>query len=194
MNTDQAYADRLKAQLRAADARLDELEASARASSAEADMDRITTLRAQRDRVRQRLDDARQQSSGSSQDALSVAKDDFRAFRRSIADAQSDNAWDQAREQRYNAHLDEVDAALRRSSAQDAEVAADVRVAIAESRDNLKARLLTARQNFDAWRQRREDKAAIRSLNAAELELDDAFDDFAFAVQRVVARGTERAD
>ena len=128
MNTDQAYADRLQARLRIADARLDELKASAQANNAQADMDKIAALQDQRDRVRQRLDEMRR---ASSDDVGTVQRDienDWRNFQRSLADAGSAAAWDSAREQRFNAHLDEVDAALRGQRAKDAEVAANVRV------------------------------------------------------------------
>ena len=188
MNTDQAYADRLQARLRVADARLDQLKASAQAKNAQADMNKIADLQVQRDRVRQRLDEIR---AGSSADVGTVQRDienDWRSFQRSLADAGSAAAWDQAREQRFNAHLDEVDAALRAQRAKDAEVAANVRVKIGETTDSLKAKLASARDKFTAWRARRDDEAAIRELNAAELALDESFDDYAFAVQGVVQR------
>ena len=188
MNTDQAYADRLQARLRIADARLDELKASAQAKNAQADMDKIAALQDQRDRVRQRLDEMRR---ASSDDVGTVQRDienDWRNFQRSLADAGSAAAWDRAREQRFNAHLDEVDAALRGQRAKDAEVAANVRVKIGETSDTLKAKLASARDKFAAWQKRRDDEAAIRELNAAELALDESFDDYAFAVQGVVQR------
>ena len=181
MNTEQAYADRLQARLRVADARLDELKASAQAKHAQSDMDKIAALQVQRDRVRQRLDEMRRASSDD-------VENDWRNFQRSLADAGSAAAWDRAREQRFNAHLDEVDAALRGQRAKDAEVAANVRVKIGETTDTLKAKLASARDKFAAWRERRDDEAAIRELNAAELALDESFDDFASAVQGVVQR------
>lgn len=188
MNTDQAYADRLQARLRVADARLDELESSARAKNAQADMDKIAALRVQRDRVRQRLDETRRRSPDDVGKSHPEIENDWRAFQRSLADAGSLAAWDRAREQRFNAHLDEVDAAVRRSSAKDAEVAADVRLKIAQSTDTLKAKLATARDRFATWRERRDDEAAIRNLNASEFALDEAFDDYASAVDSVVQR------
>lgn len=188
MNTDQAYADRLQARLRSADARLDELTASARAENAQADMDKIAALQVQRDRVRQRLDEIRR---GSSDDVPAVQRDienDWRTFQRSLADAGSAAAWDRAHEERFNAHLIEVDAALRGQQAKDAEVAADVRLKIAQTTDTLKAQLASARDKFAAWRERQDDKAAIRELNAFEFALDEAFDDYASAVQGVAQR------
>lgn len=194
MNTDQAYADRLQAQLRAADARLDELESAARARNAQSDMNQIAALRVQRDRVRERLDDARQRSPNDPQGVRSIVEDDWRTFRRSIADAQSRSAWDDARAKRFNAHLDEVDAAMRKSAAKDALVAADVRVNISETRDSVKEKLAAARKRLDAWRERREDEAAMKNLSSSELELDEAFDNYAWALESVTQRAARRAD
>jgi hypothetical protein len=53
MDTQQAYADRLEAQMRVADARLDQMEAQARARNAKAEMDEVSGLRARRDKIQQ---------------------------------------------------------------------------------------------------------------------------------------------
>ena len=121
MDTEKAYADRLQAQMRTADARLDEMEAAARARNARAEMDEISGLRAQRDRVRQHVTDARKKMSDDWQAIRREVDSEWTSLRRSIADAQNKySAWDGAREQRFNAHLDQADAALRRSAAEDA--------------------------------------------------------------------------
>jgi SMC interacting uncharacterized protein involved in chromosome segregation len=186
MNTDQPYGDRFHAQLRAADARIDELEAGARARNAQAEMDEISGLRAQRDRVRKKLADVRQQSRDDWEAVRKELEPELSNFRSAVADA-SDRytEWDQARERRFNARLDEAEAALRKYAAQDAEVAADARARIAEAGDDLKARAAGARRSYDDWRQRREDKAAVRALTAAELELEEAFDRYALVIQSV---------
>ncbi len=190
MDTDQAKAERLRARVRTADARLDELEASARVRNARAEMDEIVRLREQRKSFQRRLDDARD-TSASSGDAMGRGlEDEWIDFRRSLADAVSRSAWDEARERRFNAHLDEVDAAVRRSGAQDTEVAADARVQIAQARDDVKAKLASTRKRFESWRASRADEAAIRHLNASALELDEAFDDYAWALKGVAQRAT----
>ena len=83
-----------------------------------------------------------------------------------------------------SAHLDELDAAIRRSNAQDAEVAADVRVQVSKARDDVKAKLASTRKKFENWRASRADDAAVRNLNASELELDEAFDDYRVGGER----------
>jgi hypothetical protein len=111
-----------------------------------------------------------------------------------MADAHTKyTAWDSAREQRFNAHLDHADAALKRSAAEDAEVAADANVQLAEARDELKAKAGAAHRNYDAWRERRKDEKALRKLDDSELELDEAYARYTLALEDVRA-GRRRAD
>jgi hypothetical protein len=86
--------------------------------------------------------------------------------------------------------MDEIDAALRRSSAQDAEVAADTRASMASARNELKMKLDAARRNYNTWCEQRKDEKAIRNLNLSEFELDEAFDNYAVAFQGVTQRAT----
>src|SRR6476620_11617418 len=110
MQTQEAYAARLQAQMRAADARLDQLEAAARARNARAEMDEISGLRARRDRVRQLVADAKQ---GMRDDADALRRQvdaDWAESRLSVAEVYSRySAWDAARERAFNARLDQAD-------------------------------------------------------------------------------------
>ena len=192
MNTDQAYELRLQAQLRAADARIDELDAAVRARHAQAEMDEISGLRAHRDRVRKLLDNMGQVAREDRDALRAQAHDDWMSLRRSLADAKAKyGAWDDAREKRFNAHLDEADAVLRRATARELEATADTRTEILASREALKAKVAEARRNYDDWRQRRADKAAIRELSAADADLDEAIERYAWAVRGVSDRFTE---
>ena len=191
MNTDQAYEQRLQAQLRAADARIDELDAAARARNAQAEMDEISGLRAHRDRVRELLDNMGQVAREDRDALRAQAHDDWVSLQRSLADANAKyGAWDDARERRFNAHLDEADAVLRRAGAHEQEATADSRAEILASRDDLKTKVAEARRNYDAWRQQRADKAAIRELSAADADLDEAIERYAWAVRGVSDRFT----
>jgi hypothetical protein len=191
MNTDQAYQQRMQAQLRAADARIDELDAAARAHKAQGEMDEISGIRARRDRFRQLLDDMDAVKEEDKQALRDQARDDWRNLRQAVADAHTRYlAWDSAREDRFNAHMDQAEAALRRSQAEDQIVAADVRENIESCRDDLKASMDRAKDRYKAWRSRRDDRQAIEALNDADLELDEAIENYAWA-----ARGLfERAD
>jgi hypothetical protein len=193
MDTEKAYAERLQAQMRTADARLDEMEAAARARDARAEMDEISGLRAQRDRVRQHVSDARKKMSDDWQAIRREVDSEWTSVRSSIAQAHNKfTAWDSAREQRFNAHLDQADAALRRSAAQDAEVAADVNVQLAEARDDLKAKAGAARRSYDSWRERRKDEKLLGKLDDAELELDEAYARYTFALEDARAGAPRR--
>jgi hypothetical protein len=195
MDSQQAYADRMQAQMRALDARLDEIEASARASDASSEMDEISGLRRLRDRVRQHLADVKQQTSDDWQATRRELDDEWNDFRRSVSDAHSRLiAWDETREQRFNAHLDEADAALRRSAAEDAVVAADVKIRVTEARSDLKEKAAQARRSYDAWRKQRADERLLRDLDESELELDEAFDRYSVALDSVQGGARPRAD
>jgi hypothetical protein len=189
MNTDQAYEQRMQAHLRAADARIDELDAAARARNAQAEMNEISGLRAHRDRVRQLLDDMDAVKEEDLQALRAQAEDDWTNLRRALADVHTRYiAWDRAREDRFNAHVQQAEAALRRAKAEDQAVAADVRANIAASRDDLKSAVARAKQRYNDWRERREDRAAIKELTEADIELDDAIERYAWAVGGVVDR------
>ena len=196
MDTEKAYADRLQAQMRTADARLDEMEAAARARNAKAEMDEISGLRAQRDRVSKHVADTKKKMRDDWEAVRREVDAEWTGFRRSVNDAHTKyTAWDSAREQRFNAHLDEADAALRRSAAEDAEVAADARVQLAEAGDELKSKTASARRDYKAWRERRADEKLVGQLSDSELELDEAYARYAVALENVQKRGKRpRAD
>jgi len=152
-------------------------------------MNEISGLRAHRDRVAQLLDDMDAVKEEDLQALRDQAQDDWTNLRRTLADVHTRYiAWDRAREERFNAHVEQAEAALRRAKAEDQAVAADVRVNIAESRDDLKAAVARAKQRYNDWRERREDRAAIKELTEADIELDDAIDRYAWAVGGVVHR------
>jgi hypothetical protein len=193
MNIDPAFGDQLEARIRVADARLDELDAAARARNAQAEMDEISGLRKQRDRVCQHLADVKRSDSPSVQRELET---EWHNLHDAIADAHGRySAWDNARERRFNAHMDEIEASLRKSSARAAEGVADTRASIEAARNDLKTKLDKARRNFKAWREQQKDQAAVRTLSNAELELDESFESYAAAMDNVVRRATSpRAD
>jgi len=196
MDSQQANQDRLEAQMRAADARLNEMEAAARARNAQGEMNEISGLRARRDQVRQQLAAARKDMRDDA-DALRRRVDaDWSDVRRDIANAHSrSTAWDNARERRFNAHLNEADAALRESQAKDAATAADVRAQLADAHRELQDKFAEARRNYDAWREQQTDQGRQRALDAAELELEEASNRYAAARESAEQPGQRaRAD
>jgi hypothetical protein len=193
MSTQEAYAARLEAQMRAADARLDQMEAQARARDARAEMNEISGLRARRDQIRQQIATAKKEV-GNDWQALRLRVDtNWSDFRREVATSHSRFiAWDAARERRFIAHLDEAEAALRESGAKDAEVGADARVEATEAQRELRAKAATARQSYDAWREKKKDEKLQRKLDEAELELEEASNRYAASVADVKQTGSGR--
>ena len=191
MDTQQAYAARLQAQMRVADARLDQMEAQARARNARAEMDEISGLRARRDEVRQQIEKSKREV-GDDWEALRRRVDsNWTDFRTAVAQRHTQfTAWDDARERRFVAHLDEAESALRESAGRDAAFAADVGVDLAGAQQELKDKAAAARQRYDAWRAQRKDKQAQENLDAAELELEEASNRYAASLAEAKPAGS----
>jgi hypothetical protein len=183
MKTQEAYAARLDAQMRVADARLDEMEAGARARNARAEMDEISGLRARRDQIRQQLTTAKSDLQND-WDAIRRRVDaNWADFRRDVADRHDKyTQWDEARERRFVAHLDEAESALRESAGRDAESAANARIALGEAQEELRDKAAAARQKFEAGRERRYDEKIQKERAQSELELEEALNFYASVV------------
>jgi hypothetical protein len=189
MDTEEAYSARLEAQMRVADARLDQMEAQTRARDARAEMDEISGLRARRDQIRQQLATARRELRDDWKAVRGRVDTNWTEFRRSVAEFHSRfTAWDDARERNLIAHLDEAEDALLESAAGDAEAAADVRAGLAGAQQELRDKAAAARRNYDAWRERRKDEKLQEKLDDAELELEEASNRYAAALEGVSQR------
>jgi hypothetical protein len=184
MDSQQAYGARLEAQMRAADARLDQMEAQARARNARAEMDEISGLRARRDKIREQVASARKELRDDWGAVRGKVDTKWTEFRRAVsASHRRFVSWDGAREKKLTAHLDEAEAVLREEGAKDAEVAADVRVELIAASEELREKAGAARKSFDAWRAKRADKTLQERLDDAELELDEASNRLAAALK-----------
>lgn len=186
---------RLDAELRVADARLDAMEAAARAHNAQPEIDEVSGLRAARDRIRQAIADAKVEFRGDRDAARRALDADWAKLRASLGVAHARYSdWDAVREKIFNAHLDEADAYLRESAAADRQVAVDARVDAARVRDDLRNRLDAARRSYAEWRERQRDAQAKRNLDDAEWALDEALARYDAALGDVAKRRPERAD
>ena len=183
MDTQQAYDARLEAQMRVADARLDQMEARARARGARAEMDEISGLRARRDQIRQQVAAAKKQVGDDWQVLRGRVNANWADFRRDVTERHNKyTAWDDARERNFIAQLDQAEGALRESAARDAESAANVRVGLSEAEQELRDKAAAARRSYDAWRQKRKDEKLQARLDEAELELEEASNQYAAAM------------
>ena len=172
MDREQEQRDEINAYIREADARLDYLEAQARAQDTGSEMEDLSRLRERRERLRQKLTDAGERGKGAWQDFREGVETEWRDFRRAIEDVNRRySEWDAARERRFNARLDEAQALLRQSSARDAEVFAAARGAAGSATQNLRRKTEDARSAYDAWKDRRTDERLQERLNDAEMEL-----------------------
>jgi hypothetical protein len=190
MSMQEAYAARMDAQMRAADARLDQMEARARATNAKAEMDEVSGLRARRDKIQKQVAAAKKTARDDWESTRRRMDADWNDFRRDVADKHSQWVeWDDARERRLVAQLDEAEAALKASQAADLEVAADARVEINEAQQELRTSIAAAHESYDAWRSRKKAENLKRNLDDAEFELDQASNRYTAALADV-RRGT----
>jgi len=190
MDMQAAYAAKMDAQLRAADARLDQMEAQARARNAKGEMDEISGLRARRDEIQRQVASAKKATKDTWDTTRRRLDDSWTDFRRDVADRHSRAvAWDDEREVRFVAHVDEAEAALRQSGAADLEAAADARVDIAKAQQELRDSIKTARSKYDAWRARKKADDLSRNLADAEFDLDEASNRYEAAVADVRRNG-----
>ena len=175
MNQQEAYVGRIEAQMRAADARLDEMEASARAKNAQAEMNEVSGLRARQDKIRQQWATAKTELKGGWDQFKRRVDANWTDLRRDVAERHSKvTTWDDARERRFVAQLDEAEAALRESAARDAESGANLRIGLGDAQQELREKAAAARQSYDAWRQRKTDTKLQQQLDEAQLELEEA--------------------
>ena len=190
MDMQKAYAARMDAQIRAADARLDQIEAGARAANAKAEMDEVSGLRARRDKIRDQIAAVKKGARDDWEATRRRMDADWTDFRRDLADKHSRYvAWDDARERRLVAHLDEAEAALRGSQAADLQVAADARVEISKAQQELRESIAATRESYDAWRSRKKAENLARKLDDAEFELDEASNRYTAALADVRQQG-----
>ena len=114
-------AEMYEAQVREADARLKALKAQAEAKKAKADMDEISGLTAAKDQVKQDISQLKKFAAAD----VAATRKDFEQVKknadRGLKDLQAKidrasdrySAWDDARERRFNARLDEADAKVK---------------------------------------------------------------------------------
>jgi hypothetical protein len=173
-----------EAQVREADARLNALKAKAEAKKAKADIDEISGLTIAKEQVRA---DIAELKTFTAADVAQTRKDFEQVKKnadRKLKDLQvkidraSDRftAWDDARERRFNARLDEADAKVRAWKASaDQQHARDVR----ETRDDLatlEEKVALARASAAEARRDRYDAKSQEALDDAARHFDQAYD------------------
>jgi hypothetical protein len=173
-----------EAQVREADARLNALKAQAEAKKAKADMDEISGLTIAKEQVKADIAEMKKFASAD----VAQTRKDFEQVKRNAdrklkdlqvkIDRASDRytAWDDARERRFNARLDEADAKVRAwKAAADQQRVRDVR----ETRDDLaklEEKVALARASAAEARRARYDAKSQQALDDAARYFDQAYD------------------
>jgi hypothetical protein len=173
-----------EAQVREADARLNALKAQAEAKKAKADMDEISGLTIAKEQVKADIAEMKKFASAD----VAQTRKDFEQVKknadRKLKDLQvkidraSDRltAWDDARERRFNARLDEADAKVRAwKAAADQQRVRDV----GETRHDLaklEEKVALARASAAEARRDRYDAKSQQALDDAARYFDQAYD------------------
>jgi chromosome segregation ATPase len=170
-------ADRMDAQFREIDATLDKLGARAEARQAKDEMDEISGLRSAREKARQRLDALSDDVSSDIEYTRAAVQTDLRDIEDRIEKVRDRyHAWDDARERRFNARLDEADAQLRIWKARAAGKRAEHVMKEHDELAKLEESVALARSSAAAWRYARHDRKAQEALEDAAHHLDHAFE------------------
>lgn len=177
-------AETYDAQIREADARLKVLKAQAEAKKAKADMDEISGLAAAKEQVKK---DVAQAKKFAAEDYAATKKDFEQAKKkadRGLKDLQTKielvserySAWDEARERRFNARLDEADARMKVwKAADDKQLAQDARDA-KEALATLEEKVALARARAAEARGERYNAKSQQALEDAARYFDQAYD------------------
>jgi hypothetical protein len=184
MTTTDFNAEMYEAQVREADARLKALKAQAEAKQAKADMDEISGLTAAKEQVKQDIAAMKKFAAAD----VAATRKDFEQVKknadRGLKDLQvkidraSDrySAWDDARERRFNARLDEADAKVKAWKAtvdqQRVHDVRETRVALA----TLEEKAALARASAAEARREHYNAKSQQALDDAARYFDQAYD------------------
>lgn len=170
-------AEKLEAQLRETDARLDALHAHAEAREAKEEMAEISGLREAKERVRVQVADLKRDVS-----------EDFEVSKRAVKSAIDDlevriqraterfAGWDEARERRLHAKLDEAEATLRAWKAQLDQKRADARMEVRHAIARLEEKTALARARSAELSHDRHNRKAQEALEEAARHFDEAYE------------------
>lgn len=168
--------EKFEAEIREAEGRLKVLEARAEARKAKADMDEISGLSAAKEQVRKEIADMKQRAASDYSNTKQTVEKHIKELQVNIQRVHDRySAWDDARERRFYARMDEAEARLKVWKAKADQARADD---IAETRDDLAKldkTLAEARARAKDAKEKHTAKAQ-KALEEAERRFDEAFD------------------
>lgn len=170
-------ADKLDAQFREAEAQLKVLQAKAEARKAKSDMDEISGITAAKERVKKDIADMKQHAATVSTAAKQNAEQGLKELQAKIQRANDRfSAWDEARERRFNARLDEAEARVKGWKAKADQKHAENEMKRHDDLAKLEEKIATARARAAEARRERYSEKAQEALNDAERYFEQAFD------------------
>ena len=170
-------AEKLDAEFREAEAKLQVLRARVEARKAKADMDEISGLTEARDRVKKEIADMKRQAASDYKAARLNAEKALKELQVRIQRA-SDRyaAWDEARERRFDARLDEAEAHLRVWKAKADQKRVEQTVKQHDALASLEEKIALARARVAQARRDHYTEKAVEALNDAETYFEQAFE------------------
>ena len=177
MTTQDPVAEKLDAELRETESRLEVLEAEAEARKARDEMAEISGLNATKDRVQRKLTELKQET----REGADTVRREIEALLRDLKTGikhvgERFAAWDAARERRFSALLDEAEARIKAWNAQEEQREAERGVHWHDVLATLRERTALARARLAEWQHARHDRKAQEALEEAAEHFDEAFE------------------
>jgi hypothetical protein len=177
MTTQPLVAEKLDAQAREAEARIDLLQAQAEARQTKEEMAEISGLRDAGERIRQKLAEMKVTAAEKLDEARHAAEEALHDLETRI-DQVSDrySQWDEARERHFGARLDEAEAKLRIWKAQLDQRKAELGVQWHNTLATLEERIALARARAAEKARVRYDRKTREALETAARHFDEAYE------------------
>lgn len=177
MTTRSLLADKLDAEFRETEARLEVLEAEANARQAKDDMAEISGLNARKERIQKKMTELKIGAAEKREEMQRETEKLLRDLRTDIDRAGVRYAaWDAARERRFEASLDKADAKVREWNAQEDQRKADRAMKRHDERAELQERIALGRARLADWQRARHERKAEEALEEASQQFNKAFD------------------
>lgn len=170
-------AQKIDAEFKEAEAKLQVLQAKAAARSAKADMDEISGLAAAKERVKTDIADMKRQTATNFNAAKLNAEQGLKELQTKIQRVSDRySAWDDARERRFNARLDEADARLKLWKSKADQKRVEQSIKGHDDLAKLEEKIATARARAAEARRERYTEKAVDALSDAEGYFEQAFE------------------
>ena len=170
-------AQRLDAEFKEADAKLQVLQAKAEARKAKADMDEISGLTVAKDRVKKDIADLKRQTATNISAAKLNAEQSLKDLQTKIQRVSDRyNAWDEARERRFDGRLDEAEARVKVWKTKADQKRLEQSMQRHDDLAKLEEKIATAKARAAEARRERYTEKAVDALNDAETYFEQAFE------------------